>query len=122
MPDLSTILSVLAIIVVVGGALAFLLRKSVVETSQKILRETNADLLQRLEVVEKLGDDCKAELAASQERYQALRDVVTNTSAIADLAKQISEWQVDTMKALSTIQVGTAKIEVETKGAAARKT
>lgn len=107
---LKTLGLILPIVVVTGVGLAWFLRRTTIAESQKILRDTNKDLLDRLNVVEALGEACKEEnqslrkqQAELQVKYDHLFGVVSK-EAIERLVEQLKTGQGQIMSKLDVIE------------------
>lgn len=71
-----------------------------------IIREENEDLRNRLRTVEQLEESCKERLSELEATTSVLKDMVTGTSAVAELATAVAFNHAEILRRLDHIESG----------------
>lgn len=88
---LGTLLAVLGVTAAVAFVIAYL-AASVRQVKNNTLRATNADLLQRVEVLETAKAALELQVANQQAQIDALRDLATGTPLLSEMRKDFMDF------------------------------
>jgi hypothetical protein len=98
----SVLVGLLAIIALLGGAVAYF-RQSYAKATIETLRENNAALTDRVSVLEGEGTRCATRLTAVESENTQLRTFVSGADAIKTLAESIAGQHSELMVRLTEI-------------------
>lgn len=98
----SLVSAVIGLAILLGGAVAVLFSQLKKNTNQ-IIRDENDDLTRRLKTVETKEEECKERLSKQEATTKVLTDMVTGTTAVADLSTVVAGYHAELVNRLDAL-------------------